>query len=447
VLKHDPEMKKTFETELEQLVQADLEMRGETAAFTNPQVDLQRLMGHIREVGGKLLGSKRTVRKHADWFEKNRARLRVLVRRKLDAHWRLKSSTEKDRKGHTKAYQEACAKLNTEMRRSRDNFFRRRAVAMQLLADKHDYGGLFTHIKRKYGPAIVKGASGSVNAAPSLEAFYEHFRVLLSHPAAHSEDMNQYLPEQMSVNNNLARPFSEEELRNAIALTINGSAVGEDMVDGLALQCCVGDAFQELLRVFNDILVSGIVPSEIKDATITPLFKNGAQSLPDNYRGLAVGNHIGKVLERLVLCRINEHNEQIQFIPDTQCGFMVGKGTVDAINMNHEIAGATLRVRAGRLYRCYIDLKKAYDKVSRPALWIILARLGIPPTLITLIKSLHDGATACVKVNGQLSSPITLSTGLKQGSVISPMLFNIMFGAIVHAARTKYEQEGLEWWE
>ena len=70
------------------------------------------------------------------------------------------------------------------------------------------------------------------------------------------------------------------------------------MVDGLALQCCVGDAFQELLRVFNDILMSGIVPSEIKDATITPLLKNGAQNLPDNYRGLAVGNHIGKVLER-----------------------------------------------------------------------------------------------------------------------------------------------------
>ena len=46
-------------------------------------------------------------------------------------------------------------------------------------------------------------------------------------------------------------------------------------------QCCVGDAFQELLRVFNDILISGIAPSEIKDATITPLFKNGAQNLPE----------------------------------------------------------------------------------------------------------------------------------------------------------------------
>ena len=45
-------MKKNFETELEQLVQADLEMRRETEAFKNPKVDLQRLMGHIREVGG-----------------------------------------------------------------------------------------------------------------------------------------------------------------------------------------------------------------------------------------------------------------------------------------------------------------------------------------------------------------------------------------------------------
>ena len=53
-------------------------------------------------------------------------------------------------------------------------------------------------------------------------------------------------------------------------------------------------------QILEDCLLDGIVPSEIKDATITPLFKNGAQNLPDNYRGLSVGNHIGKVLERLV---------------------------------------------------------------------------------------------------------------------------------------------------
>ena len=70
-----------------------------------------------------------------------------------------------------------------------------------------------------------------------------------------------------------------------------------------------------------------------------------------------------------------------------------------------------------------------------------MARLGFPSTLIALVKSLHEGATACAKVKAQLSTP-TLGTGIKQGAVISPMLI-FMFGAIVHAARTKYEQEGL----
>ena len=49
----------------------------------------------------------------------------------------------------------------------------------------------------------------------------------------------------MTVNLSLAIPFTEAELRNAVAHTINGSAVA-DMIDGLALQCCVGDAFKEL---------------------------------------------------------------------------------------------------------------------------------------------------------------------------------------------------------
>ena len=82
--------------------------------------------------------TRRSVRKHADWFEKNRALLRLLL----------------DKKGRAKMYQAVCAKLNTEMRRTRNNFFRRRVAAMQLLADEHDYGGLFAHINRKYGPKL-----------------------------------------------------------------------------------------------------------------------------------------------------------------------------------------------------------------------------------------------------------------------------------------------------
>jgi hypothetical protein len=74
--------------------------------------------------------------------------LKKLVQRKINARWRLKNNNCTDKKCHMKTYQEAFGKLSEEMRRLRDRFFRERKVAMQLLADKHDYEGLFKHINR-----------------------------------------------------------------------------------------------------------------------------------------------------------------------------------------------------------------------------------------------------------------------------------------------------------
>jgi hypothetical protein len=93
------------------------------------------------------------------------------------------------------------------------------------------------------------------------------------------------------------------------------------------------------------------------------------------------------------------------------------------------------------LYKCFVDLTKAYDKVDRNTLWEVLKRRGIPPKLIQLIKSIHYycGAQAKVRVDGELSEAFNLDRGLKQGSVLAPLLFNIFFGAIMDAVidRTK----------
>ena len=83
--------------------------------------------------------------------------------------------------------------------------------------------------------------------------------------------------------------------------------------------------------------------------------------------------------------------------------------------------------------RCYVDLTKAYDKVNRELLWKILRRLGIPERIVRLLISFHEGAFAQADVEGVLSSPFPLNRGLKQGSVLSPILFNIFFGALIRA--------------
>jgi hypothetical protein len=88
-------------------------------------------------------------------------------------------------------------------------------------------------------------------------------------------------------------------------------------------------------------------------------------------------------------------------------------------------------------------LTKAYDKVNRDILWEILLKLGVPQNIVNLIKALHEGAQASVRVDGNVSDPFGLNNGLKQGSILSPILFNIFFGTIINAFEKEVEGKGI----
>ena len=73
----------------------------------------------------------------------------------------------------------------------------------------------------------------------------------------------------------------------------------------------------------------------------------------------------------------------------------------------------------------FVDLKKAYDSVPRAALWIALQKLGIPESVVMLIRSFHEGMKAQVRVSGDLSEDIDVDNGLRQGCSMAPTLFNL----------------------
>ncbi|CAB1099789.1 unnamed protein product [Ectocarpus sp. CCAP 1310/34] len=80
------------------------------------------------------------------------------------------------------------------------------------------------------------------------------------------------------------------------------------------------------------------------------------------------------------------------------------------------------------LYMCFVDLKKAYDSVDREMQWKVLARAGIPAKLIKVIRQIHDGVRARLRmVDGELSDWLFVTQGVRQGCVLSPLLFNIFF--------------------
>ena len=86
------------------------------------------------------------------------------------------------------------------------------------------------------------------------------------------------------------------------------------------------------------------------------------------------------------------------------------------------------------LYLLFIDLTKAFDTVSRLGLWSFESKLGCPPKFISMVRSLHDGMMARVIENGDVSSPFPVTNGVKQGSVLAPTLFGLLFAEMLSAA-------------
>ena len=79
----------------------------------------------------------------------------------------------------------------------------------------------------------------------------------------------------------------------------------------------------------------------------------------------------------------------------------------------------------------FVDLTKAFDTVSRDGLWEIMAKFGCPPRYIAMVRQFHDGMQARVQNDGEYSEPFLVTNGVKQGCVMAPTLFSMIFSAML----------------
>ena len=93
---------------------------------------------------------------------------------------------------------------------------------------------------------------------------------------------------------------------------------------------------------------------------------------------------------------------------------------------------------------CIIDLAKAYDSVDRMPLWEVLARFGVPPRMIKVIHMFHDGIRARVQLgDGHFSAWFNVCQRLRQGCLSSPLLFNILFAAVIIVVVQRFAEDPL----
>ena len=134
---------------------------------------------------------------------------------------------------------------------------------------------------------------------------------------------------------------------------------------------------------------------------------------------------------------------QVGLLPETQCGFRQGRGTIDMIFTARQLQEKCREQNVG-LYTTFIDLTKAFDTVSREGLWKVMSKFGCPTKFINMVRQFHDGMQASVRDDGKTSKPFPVTNGVKQGCVLAPTLFSMYFTAMLSDAFREDDDVGIK---
>ena len=323
-----------------------------------------------------------------------------------------------------------------------DKWLSDKADEIQLHADRHDSKRFYDALKAIYGP-VSSGTSPLLSAdgttliterSEILERWAEHFDSVLNRPSAINDAAINRLP-QVEINTQLYIPPDIEEVKKAISQLSCGKAPGADAIPSEIYKAGGPILTEKLTELFKTFWSRQALPQEFKDASIVHLYKKkGNKQSCDNHRGISLLSIAGKLLARVLLNRLIKHLEQ-GLLPESQCGFRAGRGTIDMV-----FAARQLQEKAQEqhqaLYTTFVDLTKAFDTVSREGLWKIMAKFGCPPVFVSMVRQFHDGMMARVLDDGEMSRDFPVSNGVKQGCVLAPTLFSMMFSAMLTDAFT-----------
>ena len=185
-----------------------------------------------------------------------------------------------------------------------------------------------------------------------------------------------------------------------------------------------------LLSIFyNRMFKLAKQPREFASNFLVSIPKKGDLWDLDNYRGIAIGSALAKLYCLILLNRL-EKKTTVRPISPNQIGFEKGHRTADHVFVLTTVVNKFLKVAKKRLFVAFIDFKKAYDKINRTLLLLKLQKRGIKGLFYRNLKAIYSDVSYVIKVKGGYLDPIPSSFGLKQGGVLSPLLFNMFIDDI-----------------
>ena len=224
------------------------------------------------------------------------------------------------------------------------------------------------------------------------------------------------------------RRVNVHDVKKAISSLKRAKAdVREGMTSDCFIHAC-DELFIHISMLINVMIVHSYAPEPFLCATVIPIPKNVRKSKNNstNYRSIAIGNIIGKILDKIVLVK----HANILNTSELQFGFKSKHSTVQCTFVLNEIV-ELYNSQGSPCYTVLLDATKAFDRVHFVKLFSLLLERSMCPTLLKLLVFMYTHPRLNVLWQSVTANSFQCSNGIKQSGVLSPILFCVYMDGIL----------------
>lgn len=404
---HEPNIRENLKQELNRLC-----LISDPTTEENPNDIWTKLRANIEAATESIIGYEETT-KHKPWMTKEI--LSLMENRRLA-------------KNHQDRYKEINRIIRQKIKEAKELWIAKECEEAESLHILHDS---FNFHKK------LRQITGTRRKTPLSALHNEHGKLILEegeltetwkkYASALFDDNRDNLT---TITHQLDGPeILEAELRKALNTMKNNRCPGHDNVYAEVLKQV---NTKQLTYLFNKIYESGHIPTDWLKSTFVAIPKKNNPKQCEDFRLISLLSHALKVFLRIIHARIYSKCEEMS--GETQFGFVRGLGTREAL-FSMKLLIQKCYDQQQSVFVCFIDYQRAFDNVKHDLLLRRLGEIGVEEKNIQIIRQLYWNQTAEIKINNTLSTEsFNILKGVRQGCILSPILFNIYVEKIFQLA-------------
>uniref|UniRef100_A0A8D8RKC5 Craniofacial development protein 2 n=1 Tax=Cacopsylla melanoneura TaxID=428564 RepID=A0A8D8RKC5_9HEMI len=338
-------------------------------------------------------------------------------------------------KGNTIEYRRLNNQIRKEIREAKEKEKTQNCLEIEAYQRMYDDFNVHRKVKevtgrfkrRQYGKLLDKDGKIIIEQQEKKERWMQYVEELF-------EDDRGMMDE---ITGDSGPSIMENEVEIAIKQMKEGKAAGPDNLEIEFMKLLNETGVKKLTKMYNKIYETGILPQPWLTSEFITLPKSTGAKRCEEYRTISLMSHLLKLFLKIIHRRIYKLCEE-QIAPN-QFGFLNAVGTREALFSVQVLIQRSRDVNSN-VFACLIDYKKAFDRVKHEMMVEILKQIGTDARTINIITNLYWNQTAVLKIDGEHTDEVQILRGVRQGCVLSPILFNLYSEHIFREALNDMEE-------